>query len=62
MDSGVPLPKFPCEWAVYHAAPKAPLVLGGVVLTILALGLIAAWIPAQKALAVNPSCCVSPAT
>jgi len=27
--------------------------LGGVVLTMLAIGLAAAWIPAQKALAVN---------
>jgi ABC-type lipoprotein release transport system permease subunit len=28
--------------------------LGGVVLTMLALGLAASWIPAQRALAVNP--------
>jgi ABC-type lipoprotein release transport system permease subunit len=28
--------------------------LGGVVLAMLVLGLTAAWIPAQKALAVNP--------
>jgi ABC-type lipoprotein release transport system permease subunit len=28
--------------------------LGGVVFTMLLLGLAAAWIPAQKALAVNP--------
>jgi ABC-type antimicrobial peptide transport system permease subunit len=40
---------------VYQAAPNDPLVLGGVVLTMLALGLAAAWIPAQKALAVNPT-------
>jgi ABC-type antimicrobial peptide transport system permease subunit len=39
---------------VYQAAPKDPLVLCGVVLTMLLLGLTAAWIPAQKALAVNP--------
>ena len=39
---------------VYQAGPKDPLVLGGVVLTMLALGLVAAWIPAQKALAVDP--------
>jgi predicted permease len=39
---------------VYQAGPKDPLVLGGVVLTMLVLGLLAAWIPAQKALAVNP--------
>ncbi|HEY1904216.1 MAG TPA: ABC transporter permease [Terracidiphilus sp.] len=42
------------SFIVYQAAPKDPVVLGGVVLTMLILGLIAAWIPAQKALAVNP--------
>lgn len=42
------------SYIVYQAAPKDPLVLGGVVLTMLLLGLAAAWIPAQKALAVNP--------
>jgi len=42
------------SYIVYEAAPKDPLVLGGVVLTMLALGLAAAWIPAQKALGVNP--------
>jgi predicted permease len=40
---------------VYQAGPKDPLVLGGVVLAMLALGLAAAWIPAQKAMAVNPT-------
>ncbi|HLJ49896.1 MAG TPA: ABC transporter permease [Bryobacteraceae bacterium] len=39
---------------VYQASPNDPLVLGGVVLTMLVLGLAAAWIPAQKALAVDP--------
>jgi predicted permease len=39
---------------VYQAGPKDPIVLGGVVLTMLVLGLVAAWIPAQKALAVDP--------
>jgi predicted permease len=38
---------------VYQAGPKDPIVLGGVVLTMLVLGLVAAWIPAQKALAVD---------
>jgi predicted permease len=42
------------SYIVYQAAPNDPLVLGGVVLTMLLLGLAAAWIPAQKALAVNP--------
>ncbi len=39
---------------VYQATPRDPLVLGGVVLTMLVLGLIASWIPAQRALAVDP--------
>lgn len=40
------------SYIVYQAAPKDLLVLG-MVLTMLALGLTAPWIPAQKALAVN---------
>jgi predicted permease len=39
---------------VYQATPKDPLVLGGVILTMLLLGLVAAWIPARRALAVDP--------
>jgi predicted permease len=42
------------SYIVYQAAPRDPVVLGGVVLTMLVLGLAAAWIPAQRALAVNP--------
>jgi len=42
------------SYIVYQASPNDPLVLGGVVLTMLLLGLAASWIPAQKALAVNP--------
>jgi len=42
------------SYIVYQAAPNDPVVLAGVVLTMLSLGLLAAWIPAQKALAVNP--------
>jgi predicted permease len=42
------------SYIVYQAAPNDPLVLGGVVLTMLALGLVATWLPAQKALAVDP--------
>jgi predicted permease len=42
------------SYIVYQASPNDPLVLGGVVFTMLLLGLAAAWIPAQKALAVNP--------
>jgi predicted permease len=39
---------------VYQATPKDPLVLGGVCLTMMLLGMIAAWIPARRALAVDP--------
>jgi ABC-type antimicrobial peptide transport system permease subunit len=39
---------------VYDATSKDPLVLGGVVLTMLLLGLLATWIPARRALAVDP--------
>ena len=39
---------------VYQATPKDPLVLLGVVLTMLLLGLIATWLPARRALAVDP--------
>jgi predicted permease len=42
------------SFIVYEAAPNDPLVLGGVVVTMMLLGLAAAWIPAQKALSVNP--------
>jgi ABC-type antimicrobial peptide transport system permease subunit len=42
------------SYIVCQAGPKDPLVLAGVVLTILALGLVAAWIPAQRALTVDP--------
>lgn len=43
------------SFIVYQAAPNDPVVLGGVVFTMLVLGLVAAWIPAQKALAVSPT-------
>jgi len=39
---------------VYQATPRDPLVLGGVVLTMVVLGLAATWIPAQRALSVDP--------
>jgi len=42
------------SFIVYQATPKDPVVLGGVVLSMLLLGLFAAWIPAQKALGVDP--------
>jgi ABC-type antimicrobial peptide transport system permease subunit len=39
---------------VYQATPRDPLVLAGVVLAMALLGLLATWIPAQRALSVNP--------
>jgi ABC-type lipoprotein release transport system permease subunit len=39
---------------VYTATSRDPLVLGGVVLAMLLLGLVATWIPAQRALSVDP--------
>jgi predicted permease len=39
---------------VYQATPRDPFILGGVVLTMLVLGLLAAWLPARRALAVDP--------
>jgi predicted permease len=42
------------SYIVYQATPRDPVVLGGVVLTMLGLGLVAAWIPAKRALAADP--------
>lgn len=39
---------------VYEATPRDPVVLAGVVLSMALLGLLAAWIPARRALAVDP--------
>jgi ABC-type antimicrobial peptide transport system permease subunit len=39
---------------VYQATPRDPVVLGGVVLAMLFLGLLATWIPAQRALSLDP--------
>ncbi|HTW78981.1 MAG TPA: ABC transporter permease [Terracidiphilus sp.] len=39
---------------VYQATPRDPLVLSGAVLAMALLGLLATWIPAQRALSVNP--------
>jgi ABC-type lipoprotein release transport system permease subunit len=41
-------------YIVYQANPRDPLVLGGVVVTMLLMGLVATWIPAQRALSVDP--------
>ena len=40
---------------VYQATPRDPLVLTGVVLAMALLGLLATWLPAHRALSVNPS-------
>ena len=42
-------------YIVYQATSRDPLVLAGVVLAMLFLGLLATWIPAQRALSVDPS-------
>jgi predicted permease len=39
---------------VYQATPRDPLVLAGVVAAMALLGLVATWIPARRALSVNP--------
>jgi predicted permease len=39
---------------VYQATPRDPLVLAGTVLAMLLLGLLATWIPAQRALSIDP--------
>jgi predicted permease len=40
---------------VYQATPRDPLVLAGVVLAMVLLGLVATWIPAQRALSIDPA-------
>jgi predicted permease len=40
---------------VYQATPRDPFVLAGVVMAMSLLGLLATWIPAQRALSVNPT-------
>ncbi len=39
---------------VFQATPRDPVVLTGVVLTMAMLGLVATWIPAQRALSIDP--------
>jgi len=41
-------------FVVYQATPRDPLVLGGAVLAMTLLGLLATWIPAQRALKIDP--------
>jgi len=40
---------------VYQATPRDPIVLAGVVLAMALLGLAATWIPAQRAMSVDPA-------
>ena len=40
---------------VYQASPRDPLVLAGVVLAMALLGLVATWIPAQRAMGIDPA-------
>lgn len=42
------------SYIVYQATPRDPLVLTGVVVAMALVGLVATWIPAQRALAVDP--------
>jgi predicted permease len=42
------------SFIVYQATSRDPLVLAGVVVAMALLGLLATWIPAQRALSVNP--------
>jgi predicted permease len=42
------------SFIVYQATPRDPLVLAGAVLAMLLLGLVATWIPARRALSVDP--------
>jgi predicted permease len=42
------------SFIVYQATPKDPFILGGVILTMLCVGVVAALVPARRALAVDP--------
>jgi ABC-type antimicrobial peptide transport system permease subunit len=42
------------SYIVYQATPKDPVVLGGVILSMLTVGMVAVCIPARHALAVDP--------
>jgi ABC-type lipoprotein release transport system permease subunit len=43
------------SYIVYQATPRDPLILTEVVLTMLFLGLLAAYAPARRALAIDPA-------
>lgn len=40
---------------VYQATPKDPIVFAGVTATMTLLGLLATWIPARRALGIDPA-------
>jgi ABC-type antimicrobial peptide transport system permease subunit len=40
---------------VYQATPRDPIVLAGVVVAMALLGVVATWIPAQRAISVDPA-------
>jgi len=42
-------------YIVFQATPRDPVVLAGVVAAMMSLGLLATWIPAQRALSIDPS-------
>jgi ABC-type antimicrobial peptide transport system permease subunit len=42
------------SFVVSQATPRDPLVLAGVVLAMALLGLVATWIPARRALSIDP--------
>jgi len=39
---------------VYEATPRDPVVLAGVIVAMALLGLIATWIPARRAMSIDP--------
>jgi ABC-type antimicrobial peptide transport system permease subunit len=41
-------------YIVYQATPRDPVVLAGVVFAMALLGLLATWIPARRALSIDP--------
>jgi ABC-type antimicrobial peptide transport system permease subunit len=40
---------------VYQATPRDPLVLAGALAAMVLVGIVATWVPARRALAVNPA-------
>jgi ABC-type lipoprotein release transport system permease subunit len=40
---------------VYQASPRDPAVLAEVILTMLLLGRLAGWVPARRALSIDPA-------